>query len=88
MSVQTLKALSGLLAQKKVSSRELVAESLTRIERLNPQINAFITVDRDGALAAADAADKAIAAGAAGPLTGLPIAHKDLFCTEGVLCCS
>lgn len=85
MSIQTLKSLADALAQKKVSSRELVSEYLTRIEALNPSLNAFITVDRDGALKAADAADQAIAAGKAAPLTGVPIAHKDLFCTEGVL---
>ncbi|GAB2892347.1 Asp-tRNA(Asn)/Glu-tRNA(Gln) amidotransferase subunit GatA [Uliginosibacterium flavum] len=85
MSLQTLKSLADALAQKKTSSRELVTDYLARIEAQNPTINAFITVDRDGALAAADQADVAIAAGTAGPLAGLPIAHKDLFCTEGVL---
>ena len=85
MTVQTLKSLADALAQKKISSRELAAEYLDRIEAINPAINAFITVDRDGALAAADLADKAIAAGDAAPLTGVPIAHKDIFCTEGVL---
>ena len=85
MSLQTLKSLADALAHKKISSRELVTDTLARIEAHNPAINAFITVDRDGALAAADAADQAIAAGSAGPLAGVPIAHKDLFCTEGVL---
>ncbi|MBS1208271.1 MAG: Asp-tRNA(Asn)/Glu-tRNA(Gln) amidotransferase GatCAB subunit [Proteobacteria bacterium] len=85
MSIQTLKSLAEALAQKKTSSRELVTDYLAKIDAQNPRINAFITVDRDGALAAADAADAAIAAGSAGPLAGLPIAHKDLFCTEGVL---
>uniref|UniRef100_UPI002FDA6D18 Asp-tRNA(Asn)/Glu-tRNA(Gln) amidotransferase subunit GatA n=1 Tax=Rivihabitans pingtungensis TaxID=1054498 RepID=UPI002FDA6D18 len=50
-----------------------------------PQLNAFITVDHDGALAAADAADAARAAGLAGALTGVPFAHKDVFVTEGLL---
>ena len=85
MSLQTLKSLADALAQKKTSSRELVTDYLARIEAQNGAINAFITVDRAGALAAADAADAAIAAGTAGPLAGLPIAHKDIFCTEGVL---
>lgn len=85
MSIQTLKSLQQKIAAKQASSRELVTDYLGRIEALNAKINAFITVDRDGALAAADAADAAIAAGQAKPLAGLPIAHKDLFCTEGVL---
>jgi aspartyl-tRNA(Asn)/glutamyl-tRNA(Gln) amidotransferase subunit A len=85
MTVKTLKSLAEALAQKKISSRELASEYLDRIEAVNPAINAFITVDRDGTLAAADLADKAIAAGNAAPLTGVPIAHKDIFCTEGVL---
>jgi aspartyl-tRNA(Asn)/glutamyl-tRNA(Gln) amidotransferase subunit A len=85
MTVQTLKSLADALAQKKTSSRELVTDYLARIEGHNAALNAFITIDRAGALAAADAADAAIAAGTAGPLAGLPIAHKDIFCTEGVL---
>ncbi|MDO6386214.1 Asp-tRNA(Asn)/Glu-tRNA(Gln) amidotransferase subunit GatA [Uliginosibacterium sp. 31-12] len=85
MSLQTLKSLQAQLASKKISSRELVTDYLARIEAQNAAINAFITVDHAGALAAADAADAAIAAGTAGPLAGLPIAHKDIFCTEGVL---
>lgn len=85
MSIQTLKSLQQQLATKQISSRELVTDHLERIEAANPKLNAFITVDREGALAAADAADRALAAGTAGPLAGLPIAHKDLFCTEGLL---
>ncbi|KAF7600058.1 MAG: Asp-tRNA(Asn)/Glu-tRNA(Gln) amidotransferase GatCAB subunit A [Candidatus Dactylopiibacterium carminicum] len=85
MSLQTLKSLQKQLASKQISSRELVTDHLARVEAHNTALNAFITLDRDGALAAAEAADKAIAAGTAGPLAGLPIAHKDIFCTEGVL---
>lgn len=85
MTIQTLKSLQQQLDAKQISSRELVTDYLARIDAQNPVINAFITVDRDGALAAAEAADTARAAGAAGPLAGLPIAHKDIFCTEGVL---
>jgi aspartyl-tRNA(Asn)/glutamyl-tRNA(Gln) amidotransferase subunit A len=85
MTIQTLKLLADALAQKKISSRELVGEYLDRIDATNPAVNAFITVDREGALAAAEAADKVIAGGNAAPLTGVPIAHKDIFCTEGVL---
>ncbi|MFT3735316.1 MAG: Asp-tRNA(Asn)/Glu-tRNA(Gln) amidotransferase subunit GatA [Rhodocyclaceae bacterium] len=85
MSLRTLKSLAADLAAKKISSRELVTDYLAKIDAKNGAINAFITVDREGALAAADAADKAIAAGTAAPLAGVPIAHKDIFCTEGVL---
>jgi aspartyl-tRNA(Asn)/glutamyl-tRNA(Gln) amidotransferase subunit A len=79
----TLTELARALAEKKASSVELATHYLDRIERLNPTLNAFITVDRDKTLAQARAADARLAAGSAGPLTGLPIAHKDLFCAEG-----
>ena len=81
----SLKDIAAALRAKSVSAVELATESLARIEAGNPKINAFVTVDHDGALAAARAADASIAAGKAGPLTGIPLAHKDVFCTEGVL---
>ncbi|MBL0283208.1 MAG: Asp-tRNA(Asn)/Glu-tRNA(Gln) amidotransferase subunit GatA [Zoogloea sp.] len=81
----SLKDIAAALRAKTVSAVELATESLARIEAGNPRINAFVTVDHDGALAAARAADASIAAGKAGPLTGIPLAHKDVFCTEGVL---
>ncbi len=80
----TLKQLSDALAAGQMSSREITRDYLARIDALNPQLNAFITVDHDGALAAADAADAARAAGQAGLLTGIPFAHKDVFVTEGL----
>ena len=67
-----------------ISSVELTRHFLERIDRLNPGLNAFITVAAESALAAAEQADRAIAAGSAGPLTGIPIAHKDIFCTAGL----
>jgi aspartyl-tRNA(Asn)/glutamyl-tRNA(Gln) amidotransferase subunit A len=79
----SLKELSGALAQKKISSVELTTLFLDRIEKLNPTLNAFVTVDRDKALAAARAADEKIGAGGVAVLTGIPLAHKDIFCTEG-----
>jgi aspartyl-tRNA(Asn)/glutamyl-tRNA(Gln) amidotransferase subunit A len=79
--VELRRALDG----KQISSVELATLFLDRIAALNPQLNAFITVDRDGALAAAREADARIASGKAGALTGIPLAHKDVFCTEGVL---
>ncbi|MCK0510061.1 Asp-tRNA(Asn)/Glu-tRNA(Gln) amidotransferase subunit GatA [Aromatoleum buckelii] len=81
----SLTELRAALDAGKISSVELATLFLDRIERLDPALNAFITVDRDGALETARAADARIAAGDAGPLTGIPLAHKDVFCTEGVL---
>ena len=79
----TLLELSGLLAEKKLSSVELTRACLQRIGRLNGELNAFISFDEDKALAAARRADERLAQGKAGPLTGIPIAHKDIFCTTG-----
>ncbi|MGI3778974.1 MAG: Asp-tRNA(Asn)/Glu-tRNA(Gln) amidotransferase subunit GatA [Janthinobacterium lividum] len=76
-------ARDGLRARA-FSARELVAAHVEVVEALNPRINAFITVTSEAAMRQADAADAALAAGTAGPLAGLPIAIKDLFCTEGV----
>jgi aspartyl-tRNA(Asn)/glutamyl-tRNA(Gln) amidotransferase subunit A len=81
---KSLAELSGALHAKQVSSIELTEVFLGRIERFK-QLNAFITVDREHALAQARAADKRIAEGKAGPLTGIPVAHKDIFCTGGML---
>ena len=79
----TLKQLSALLAQKRLSSVELTQLYLDRVARLNPGLNAFVTVDADRSLAQARAADAQIAAGKAQPLTGIPVAHKDIFCAKG-----
>ncbi|NMG47725.1 Asp-tRNA(Asn)/Glu-tRNA(Gln) amidotransferase subunit GatA [Azoarcus communis] len=81
----SLPALRRALDEKQISSVELAGLFLDRIEAANPTLNAFITIDRDGALTAAREADARIAAGTAGALTGIPLAHKDVFCTEGVL---
>ncbi|MGB5325156.1 MAG: Asp-tRNA(Asn)/Glu-tRNA(Gln) amidotransferase subunit GatA [Pseudomonadales bacterium] len=72
------------LDKKSFSSRELTAHFLARIDTLDRQYNSFITVIEDNALAAADAADLRIARGEQTPLLGIPIAQKDIFCTEGV----
>ena len=81
----SLKQLSIQLAGKKISSTELTSEFLQRIKQLNPEYNAFITVNEELSLAQARAADQMIAAGQAGPLTGIPIAQKDIFCAKGWL---
>lgn len=79
----SLKALGQMLAKKEVSSVELTQTFLNRIDALNPQINAYIALDKDKTLAQAKAADIRIAAGNAAPLTGIPIAQKDIFCANG-----
>ena len=79
----SLRQLSQSLAAKQVSSVELTQLFLDRIARLNPALNAFVTVDAEKSLNSARAADARIAAGTAGPLTGIPIAQKDIFCAEG-----
>ena len=81
----SLKDIAAALRAKTVSAVELATDSLARIQARDGQINAFVTVDEGGALAAARAADARIKDGSAGPLTGIPLAHKDVFCTEGVL---
>jgi amidase len=74
-----------LVRTREVSSRELVQAHLDRIEAVNPQVNAVVSLDPEGALAQADAADRALAAGAdAGPIHGLPIAIKDLEDVAGM----
>jgi len=85
MHTQTLAELAAGLKAKRFSSVELTRHFLARIERHNAALNAFITVTGEQALAAAAHADRDLAAGKGGPLTGLPMAHKDIFCTDGVL---
>jgi aspartyl-tRNA(Asn)/glutamyl-tRNA(Gln) amidotransferase subunit A len=75
--------LARRLRAKQVSSVEATRHYLDRIERLGPALNAFITVDAERSLAQARVADEQLARGTAAPLTGVPIAHKDLFCARG-----
>ena len=84
MHTKTIAELAAGLRAREFSSEELTRTLLERIERLDSQLNAFITVTAEQALAQARAADQRIAAGRAGLLTGVPIAHKDIFCTLGV----
>jgi aspartyl-tRNA(Asn)/glutamyl-tRNA(Gln) amidotransferase subunit A len=80
----TIAELARKLRSREVSSEELTRACLARIEQHNKPLNAFLTVTADAALAASRSADKRLAAGDAGPLTGVPIGHKDIFCTDGV----
>ncbi len=84
MHNKTLSELSAALKAGEFSSTELTQRYLSRIAEFDSQINAYITVSEKQALAAARAADVQIAAGTAGPLTGIPLAQKDIFCTQGV----
>lgn len=72
------------LAAKKFSSVELTQHYLQRIAAIDPQLNSYVTVTNELALAQAQAADQARATGTAGILTGIPLAHKDIFCTQGI----
>ncbi|MBI4193704.1 MAG: Asp-tRNA(Asn)/Glu-tRNA(Gln) amidotransferase subunit GatA [Betaproteobacteria bacterium] len=81
----TIKSLSAELAAGRLSSVEVTRHFLRRINTLSKIYNCFITVDEEKSLAAAGAADALRAAGRAQPLTGIPIAQKDIFCAKGWL---
>jgi aspartyl-tRNA(Asn)/glutamyl-tRNA(Gln) amidotransferase subunit A len=85
VAAATLAALSAGLAGKRYSSVELTREALARARAQQPVLNALITLTEESALAAAAVADKRRASGDAGVLTGVPMIHKDIFCTAGVL---
>ncbi|MGH8486747.1 MAG: amidase family protein, partial [Pseudomonas sp.] len=80
----TLAEIARGLADKSFSSEELTRTLLARINQLDPQLNSFISVTEELAISQARAADTRRAAGENGPLLGAPIAHKDLFCTQGI----
>ena len=84
MHDESITGLAAGLRQRRFSARELTRHYLERIEALDARLNSYITVTAEQALAAADAADARLAAGDAAPLTGIPIAHKDIFCTDGL----
>ena len=81
MHTKTLKQLSGLLHSKQVSATELAAHYLARAK--SSDLNAFLHIDESLTMAQAAAADARLSGGSAGPLTGVPIAHKDIFVTRG-----
>src|ERR1700720_2581699 len=76
--------LADRLSKRQLSSVELTRHFLSRIERLNPALNAFITLTAEQALKEAAAADARLGSGERGPLLGIPLIHKDIFCTDGV----
>jgi aspartyl-tRNA(Asn)/glutamyl-tRNA(Gln) amidotransferase subunit A len=80
----TLVELAEAIRARRVSAREAAEAALARAHTVQPRINAFVAIDDAGALAAADAADRALARGeAVGPLHGVPLAHKDMFFRKG-----
>lgn len=85
MIEKTVAELSAALAAGDISSQELTQAYLDRIAQYNDELNAYITVCADSALAQAKAADAARADGNSSALLGIPMAHKDIFCTDGVL---
>lgn len=82
--MQTIAKYAKALQNKEISAVELTKHYLKRINEQNAHINAYVTVTDELALAQAKAADEKIAQGGAHPLCGVPIAHKDIFCTKGV----
>lgn len=80
----SIRELADGLQNGQFSSRELTQHYLNRIAKLDSKINSFVTVTAEQALAEADLADQARKAGTAGVLAGIPLAHKDIFCTQGV----
>jgi aspartyl-tRNA(Asn)/glutamyl-tRNA(Gln) amidotransferase subunit A len=76
--------LADRLGKRQISSVELTRHFLGRIERLNPALNAFITLTATQALQDAASADRRLKMGERGPLLGIPLIHKDILCTEGV----
>ncbi len=84
MTTKTIKQIQQGLAQKKFSSVEITRQYLDRIDSYNSIINCFITVTDELALQQAKTADAVIARGEAGSLTGIPLAHKDIYCTDGI----
>jgi len=84
MHNSTIAQLAEGLRAGRFSSLELTQVFLQRIEQLDPGLNCYVTVTAEQALAEARAADARLAAGNAGPLTGIPISQKDIFCTQGV----
>ena len=84
MHNMTLAEISAGLQQQKFSSQEVTQAFLARINQHNDQLNCYISITEQRALADAKAADEILARGEGGPLTGVPIGHKDIFCTRDI----
>jgi aspartyl-tRNA(Asn)/glutamyl-tRNA(Gln) amidotransferase subunit A len=84
MHRRTISELASDLRARRISAAELASHCLARVERHDPALNAFVTVTAERALAQAAAADRRLARSEATLLTGIPLAHKDIFCTAGV----
>ena len=83
-ALMSLTSVAKAIAEKRVSSREATQSCLDRIAKWQPHLNAFMSIEADTALAAADAADAALAKGKiSGPLHGVPLAHKDMYYDAG-----
>ncbi|HEY0850690.1 MAG TPA: amidase [Bradyrhizobium sp.] len=83
-ALMSLTAVAKAIAEKKLSSREVTQSCLDRIAKLNPRLNAFMAIEAEDALKAADSADAALAKGGPkGALHGVPLAHKDMYYDEG-----
>lgn len=80
----SIRELSEGLKQAQFSSRELTEHYLKRIAHLDPKVKSYVTVTAEQALAEADAADAVLKSGNAHALAGIPLAHKDIFCTQGI----
>jgi len=79
----TISEAHSLLAKKEISSKDLTQAVLSRIDSVEDKIDAYITISKETALEQADNADVSIAKGSISPLTGIPLAIKDVMCTEG-----
>jgi len=84
MYQKTIAELAKGLQAKEFSSEELTRSYLERIKRFDPELNSYITVVEDFAIGQARAADERLARGDADPMTGIPLAQKDIFCSNGV----
>ncbi|MEW8297614.1 MAG: Asp-tRNA(Asn)/Glu-tRNA(Gln) amidotransferase subunit GatA [Candidatus Thiodiazotropha sp.] len=84
MHSKSIAELGAAMRAGEFTSVELTRHFIDRIDRLNGELNALITATPEQALAEAEAADRAIQSGKAGPLAGIPLVQKDIFCTRGV----